>query len=224
MDRPIQDSNGQWYDNFGGTKISGEQARREEAEVREIRRQMKEAEKGEDQTVPHVDSPPNLDVDRLKNIYEKCVARYEGKYENGLLDINVVLDEADKGEVKKLIETAGNIHKGFADKNPQWVEFIKLRDEMRSVLGTFGEDARIIEDNSVQIPTKGQTKNNSPVIKVPTDIYRLSVWDSKIGLLDRSFDQYGKGNAKGTMASYLGNSIKEVYGFVKESRASRGQQ
>lgn len=167
---------------------------------------------------------PGLDVSRLKGIYEKCVAKYEGKYPNGLLDISVVLDADDRIEVGKLIGMAKSAHAGFVAENPDWIKFVELRKKMRDAVGTFGEDARIIEDNSVQTPTEAQAEDNIPRIRVPTSIYRLSVWGSRIGLLDGSFGHYDRGNAEGQMASYLGNSIKEVYGFVKESHASSGQR
>lgn len=215
-DRPIQNLDGKWYNNFGKTEIGEEQARREEAKLQEIRRKMKETP---EEKLP--EGVPGLDVERLKGIYERCVAKYEGKYPNGLLDINVVLDEGDRAEVEKLIRMAKVAHAGFANGNPDWIKFVELREKMRSTLGTLGEDSRIIEDNSAQTPTKIQADNSSPVIKVPTSIYRLSVWDSKIRGLDGLFDQYNRSNAKGTMASYLGSHIQEVYRFVKTSHSTQ---
>lgn len=165
-----------------------------------------------------------LDVARLKKICERCTAKYEGKYQNGLLDINVVLDADDRTEVGKLIGMAERVHAEFADGNPDWKKFVGLREEMRSIYGTLGENARIIEDNSVQTPTKVQTENNIVVIRVPTSIYRLGFWDSKIGDLNRQFDHYDKGFARGQMAAYLGEGIREVYRFVKTSQVSGGQR
>lgn len=223
IDRPRQSFDGKWYNNFGETEISEEQARREEAELQKVRGKIRETSIGKD-VGKLSEGVPGVDAQRLKGIYERCVAEYEGKNPNGLLDINVILDEADKAEVKKLIDIAKNTHTELADGNPNWIQFVKLRDEMRAILGTFGEDTRIIEDNLIQTPTKGQVKNNVPIIRVPTNIYRLSVWDSRIGSLDSLFTHYDRGNAKGQMASFLGNSIQEVYGLVKQIYASHGQK
>jgi hypothetical protein len=230
-DRPIQNLDGKWYNNFGTTEISENQAREEESRLQEVRKKLTEVsvtsqtntagKDTEEKDIP--EAVPGIDVTRLKGIYDRCLAKYEGKYPNGLLDINVVLNADDKTEVRNLIKMASETHANLADADPNWKSFVDLRNEMRDKFGTLREDARIVEDSSVNTTINAKDSSGAPILRVPTSIYRLNMWEGKIGGLDQYFDEYDKGHSKGRSASPLGRDIKETYRFIKEAKAPSSQ-
>ena len=163
-----------------------------------------------------------LDRDRLKGVNERAIRFYEGKDKRALFGVNFELSEDDLMALDALVEKAKRVFETSTRQDQQWKHFLEsyFKEKRRRVGGSAKIGIYIGEDPSA---TDVKTVEEGEVftIRVPTRIKHLYVFLGKIQDLERDVKEYRANPSNRKSAVVFGETIKDLYRFVKEETETR---
>ena len=193
--KPVQGTDGQWYDKFG----------------EEVNAPL-EHQRNQDLS---------LNTPLLKSISEKCNRQYPDKYVTGVFGKNVDLSEEETTEVGNLAQIAKQTLLKFTANEPLWPKFELLVEDYVKKFGGLRLDNVIMGDDDATDVTR-ELLDGLPIIRVPSKIKHLYLWEDKIKIVDDILAKLNSSDsAKGVNTKAFGQNIKELYRFVKESKEDK---
>lgn len=130
------------------------------------------------------------------------------------------LESADIEQIRYVIEMAEDTLKQW-EKDPRWKEMQDIIRQQAAIgmLMSFEFPPKWLADGGKNAPieaTLDKNRNNMPQIRVPSDMYALFIWDGIIKQL-RSDTEKSLSAHQGTMAKFLGENLRSVSKFLKDS-------
>ena len=167
---------------------------------------------------------PELNVEKLKGVYEKCTKEPEDeKHGTPLWQVHVTLGEDELSEIRSLESHAKTQLEKLTANEPLWDKFVALEKEgvdkgvlwMTGAHGVGKKDyyGTVVASPDATEVTKTKTETGLPAIEVPPRIAGLVGQRNRLDNFKFAYAQQ-----RGTMAGEFGDTLKETYRFYKGNK------